>query len=72
MLIYKKACKGLFFYASDMVTVYASILSLEKELNPVDINDIEIGDMFIIGDSLDHAEIVMKVTTNYGNKRYHY
>ncbi|MFN3405604.1 MAG: DUF4846 domain-containing protein [Cytophagaceae bacterium] len=45
----------------EMVFTYAGTLSLEKELDPVNINDIRSGDVFIKGGSPGHAVIVMDV-----------
>lgn len=45
----------------NMVFAYAGTLSLEKELVPSDINDIQIGDIFIQGGSPGHAIIVVDV-----------
>ena len=48
----------------DMVMAYASTLSLEKELEPIDVEDMEIGDIFIMGGSPGHAVIVMDMAMN--------
>lgn len=48
----------------NMVMAYASTLSLEKELEPVDIEDMEIGDVFIIGGSPGHGVIVVDMAIN--------
>lgn len=48
----------------DMVMAYSSTLSLEKELESIDVEDIEIGDVFIIGGSPGHAVIVMDMAIN--------
>lgn len=48
----------------DMVMAYSSTLSLEKELEPIDVEDMEIGDVFIIGGSPGHAVIVMDMAIN--------
>lgn len=53
----------------DVVMAYASTLSLEKELKPVDINDMEIGDVFIVGGSPGHAVIVMDMAISQDNKK---
>ncbi len=53
----------------DMVMAYASTLSLEKELKPVDTKDIRIGDVFIIGGSPGHAVIVMDMAISQDNKK---
>jgi Domain of unknown function (4846) len=48
----------------DVVFMYAGTLSLEKELTPIDINDIEIGSVFIKGGSPGHAVIVVDLAEN--------
>lgn len=48
----------------DFVFMYAGTLSLEKELTPIDINDIEIGSVFIKGGSPGHAVIVVDLAEN--------
>lgn len=48
----------------DVVFMYAGTLSLEKELIPIDINDIEIGSVFIKGGSPGHAVIVVDLAEN--------
>ncbi|MBV1757114.1 MAG: DUF4846 domain-containing protein [Dethiosulfatibacter sp.] len=48
----------------DMVFAYASTLSLEKELVSVNVNDMKIGDVFIIGGSPGHAVIVVDMAEN--------
>lgn len=48
----------------NMVFAYAGTLSLEKELEPVDINQMEIGDVFIVGGSPGHAIIVIDLAEN--------
>lgn len=48
----------------NMVMAYSSTLSLEKELEPIDVEDMEIGDVFIIGGSPGHAVIVMDMAIN--------
>lgn len=53
----------------NMVMAYASTLSLEKELKPVDIEDIKIGDVFIIGGSPGHAVIVVDMAINDDNEK---
>ncbi len=47
-----------------MVMAYAGTLSLEKELEAVDIKDMEIGDVFIIGGSPGHAIIIVDMAIN--------
>lgn len=48
----------------DMVFAYSGTLSLEKELGSIDIEEIEIGDVFIIGGSPGHAVIVVDMAIN--------
>lgn len=53
----------------DMVFAYSGTLSLENELVPVSIEDMEIGDVFIKGGSPGHAVIVVDVALNSGNNK---
>lgn len=48
----------------NMVFAYSGTLSLEKELEKVNIDDIKIGDVFIIGGSPGHAVIVVDMAIN--------
>ena len=48
----------------DLVFAYSSTLSLEKELKSVDINDMQIGDVFIKGGSPGHCVIVVDMAQN--------
>ena len=48
----------------DVVFMYAGTLSLEKELTPIEINEIEIGTVFIKGGSPGHAVIVVDLAEN--------
>lgn len=48
----------------NMVFAYSGTLSLEKELSAVDINDMQVGDVFIIGGSPGHAVIVVDIAVN--------
>ena len=48
----------------DMVMAYSSTLSLEKELESIDVEDMKIGDIFIIGGSPGHAVIVIDMAIN--------
>ncbi len=48
----------------DMVFAYSGTLSLEKELKSIDIKDLEIGDVFIIGGSPGHAVIIVDMAVN--------
>jgi hypothetical protein len=53
----------------DMVFAYASTLSLDKQLVPVNVEDMMIGDVFIVGGSPGHAVIVMDMAINeHGSK----
>jgi hypothetical protein len=55
----------------ELVFTYCSTLSLEKELKPVNINDITPGDVFIRGGSPGHAVIVMDVAADSsGNRKF--
>lgn len=51
----------------DMVFAYAGTLSLERELDPVPLDSIEIGDVFIKGGSPGHAIIVVDMAENPEN-----
>lgn len=51
----------------DLVFAYAGTLSLEKELVPVSIDSIQIGDVFIKGGSPGHAIIVVDLAENETN-----
>lgn len=53
----------------DMVMAYASTLSLEKELKKIDIDDMEIGDVFIQGGSPGHAVIIVDMAINNENEK---
>lgn len=48
----------------DIVFSYASTLSLEKEMKRKEIEDVEVGDVFIMGGSPGHAVIVVDVAVN--------
>lgn len=48
----------------EIVYAYASTISLEKELESVDAQDMQIGDVFIIGGSPGHAVIVVDMAEN--------
>lgn len=55
----------------NMVFAYAGTLSLNKELKPVSIQDIQVGDVFIQGGSPGHAVIVVDMAVNQeGKKRF--
>ncbi len=53
----------------NMVMAYASTLSLEKEMESVEVEDMEIGDVFIIGGSPGHAVIVVDLAVNGENEK---
>ena len=48
----------------DLVFAYSSTLSLDKQLKSVEVPDIQIGDVFIIGGSPGHAIIVVDMAAN--------
>ncbi len=48
----------------DMVFAYSGTLSLEKELTSVSIDNMNIGDVFIVGGSPGHAVIVVDMAVN--------
>lgn len=48
----------------DMVFAYAGTLSLSKEMKPIEIKNIEIGDVFIQGGSPGHCVIVVDMAQN--------
>ena len=48
----------------ETIFMYAGTLSLSKELKPVSISDIKIGDVFIYGGSPGHAIIVVDLAYN--------
>lgn len=48
----------------DIIFAYAGTLSLENELIPVDLSDMEIGDVFIQGGSPGHAVVVVDIAVN--------
>ena len=48
----------------DLVFAYSSTLSLDKELKSVDIDDMQIGDVFIKGGSPGHCAIVVDMAQN--------
>lgn len=53
----------------DMVFAYSGTLSLEGEMESVDIEDMEIGDVFIIGGSPGHAVIIVDMAINDANEK---
>lgn len=48
----------------DKVFTYAGTASLAKELKPINLKDLQVGDVFIKGGSPGHAVIVVDVATN--------
>lgn len=52
----------------DIIFSYAGTLSLAKELNPVSVENIEIGDVFIRGGSPGHAVVVVDVAVQEDTK----
>jgi hypothetical protein len=52
----------------NLVFAYAGTASLEKELTPIPVSDIRIGDVFIKGGFPGHAVIVADVVENKSNK----
>jgi hypothetical protein len=53
----------------DLIFNYAGSLSLSKSLKKKDIKDIAIGDVFIVGGSPGHAEIVVDVAENMSGEK---
>jgi len=53
----------------DIVFAYSSTLSLEKELESVGIDDMTIGDVFIVGGSPGHAVIVVDMAENENGEK---
>ncbi len=53
----------------DMVFAYSGTLSLEKELEFIDIEEMEIGDVFIIGGSPGHAVIIVDMAINNNDEK---
>jgi hypothetical protein len=53
----------------DKVFMYAGTASLSKELVKVNVNDIKVGDIFIVGGHPGHAMIIVDLATDkFGNK----
>ena len=59
----------VFWQYLELVFMYAGTLSLSKELQPVSMADLQIGDVFIRGGSPGHAAIVVDVATNEQGKK---
>jgi len=53
----------------DIVFAYSSTLSLEKELKSIDIDAMSIGDVFIVGGSPGHAEIIVDMAENENGEK---
>ena len=53
----------------DYVAAYASTLSLEKELKPRKIEDVQVGDVLIVGGAPGHAMIVVDMAVNAKGER---
>lgn len=53
----------------DMVMAYASTLSLKGELENVDIDYMEIGDVFIVGGNPGHAIIIVDMAVNHEGEK---
>lgn len=53
-----------FWNYMERVFTYAGTLSLSKELNPIEITEMKIGDVFIQGGSPGHSIIVVDMATN--------
>ncbi|MDG2774586.1 hypothetical protein HKB01_05845, partial [Vibrio parahaemolyticus] len=53
----------------DIVFAYSSTLSLENELESVGIDDMTIGDVFIVGGSPGHAVIVVDMAENENGEK---
>lgn len=52
-----------------MVFNYASTLSMEKESKPINIKDIQVGDIFIYGGSPGHVVMIVDVAVNAQGKK---
>lgn len=57
-----------FWCYMELIFNYAGTLSLSKELIPVEIKDIQIGDVFIWGGSPGHAVLVIDIAINTNTK----
>ena len=53
----------------DMVFAYSGTLSLNQELKAIDIADMKIGDVFIVGGSPGHAVIVVDMAENHNGDK---
>lgn len=61
--------RATFWAYLETVFAYAGTLSLAKELKPVAISDIRIGDVFILGGSPGHAVLVVDLATDSTGKK---
>ena len=59
--------KKVYWNYLENIFMYAGTLSLSKELTKVDINDMQIGDVFIIGGSPGHAITVVDMAIDSSN-----
>jgi hypothetical protein len=57
-----------FWNYMETIFMYAGTISLSKELKPVDVKDMKIGDIFIQGGSPGHAVIVVDMAVNPENQ----
>lgn len=53
-----------FWNYMELIFMYAGTLSLEKELRPISLQELQIGDVFIYGGSPGHSVIVVDVAMN--------
>jgi hypothetical protein len=53
----------------DFIFTYASTLSLSKEMKSRDINELAIGDVFVVGGSPGHAVIVVDIAQNKNGEK---
>jgi hypothetical protein len=58
-----------FWQYLEFVFTYAGTLSLSKELEPVEVSQLQIGDVFIQGGSPGHAVIVVDLATDSAGKK---
>lgn len=60
---------AVFWQYLELVFTYAGTLSLSKELKPVPVTELQIGDVFIRGGSPGHAVIVVDVAADSSGKK---
>ncbi len=58
-----------FWKYMELIFSYAGTLSLSKEMQTIDINSIQIGDVFIVGGTPGHAVLVVDMAKNKDNKK---